>query len=59
MWCSIKLQGTRLLALLVGAWLLCCVSGCLSDPAAGDLPWAKPEAWEGSPALPPGVLQQR
>jgi hypothetical protein len=34
-------------------------AGCLSDPAEGDLPWAKQELWEGSPALPAGMLQQK
>ncbi len=59
MWCSIKTPLTRLLALLAGVGMTLLLSGCLADPAAGDLPWAKPEAWEGSPALPPGVMQPR
>ncbi len=59
MWCSIKTPRARLLALLAGASMMLLLAGCMADPAAGDLPWAKPESWEGSPALPAGVMQPR
>ena len=59
MWCFSKTPATHLLALLAGAMIAALATGCMSDPAEGDLPWAKPEMWEGTPALPPGMLQQR
>ena len=58
MWCSSKAPASRILALAAGAVIAALASGCLSDPAEGDLPWAKQETWEGSPALPAGMLQQ-
>ena len=57
MWCSSRTP--RLLALAAGALIVSLAAGCMSDPAAGDLPWARQELWEGSPALPPGMLQPR
>ena len=59
MWCSSRTPFARILALAIGAMIAALATGCMSDPDAGDLPWAKQEIWEGSPALPPGMLQQR
>ena len=59
MWCSSKTPLVRILALAIGVLVGVLATGCMSDPAAGDLPWAKQEMWEGSPALPPGMLQPR
>lgn len=59
MWCSSRTPVVRLLALAAGAMIAALAAGCLSDPAEGDLPWAKQELWEGSPALPAGMLQQK
>ena len=61
MWCSSNKQASasRLLALAMGLVIAVLASGCMSDPAAGDLPWAKQEKWEGSPALPSGMFQNR
>ena len=60
MWCSSnRTPATRILALAVGAMIAVLASGCMSDPAAGDLPWAKQETWEGTPALPTGMFQPR
>jgi len=59
MWCSSRTSVVHILALVVGATIAALATGCLSDPAEGDLPWAKQELWEGSPALPPGMLQQK
>jgi hypothetical protein len=59
MWCSSRTSTSRIFALVAGALIAACVTGCLSDPADGDLPWNKQQTWEGSPALPPGMLQQR
>jgi len=60
MWCSSRTRSaSRILALVVGAAIAALATGCMSDPAAGDLPWAKQELWEGSPALPAGMLQQQ
>lgn len=59
MWCSSRTPPARLLALLAGACIAACVTGCMSDPADGDLPWNKQQTWEGSPALPVGMMQQR
>ena len=61
MWCSSKSQApaARLLVLVMGLAIAALASGCMSDPAAGDLPWAKQEKWEGSPALPSGMFQNR
>jgi hypothetical protein len=49
----------RLLCLLAGAVISALAAGCMADPAEGDLPWAKPQTWEGTPALPPGMTQPR
>jgi len=59
MWCSSKTPIVCILSLVLGAMLAVFVTGCMSDPAEGDLPWARQELWEGSPALPPGMQQQR
>ena len=61
MWCSSKtpIHPAPILALVVGAAIAALATGCLSDPASGDLPWGKQETWEGSPALPAGMLQQQ
>ena len=51
---------TRIAALLAGVTIAVLATGCMAEPdASGDLPWAKQETWEGSPALPPGMQQQR
>ena len=41
------------------AMIAALAAGCMADPAAGDLPWAKQETWEGTPALPSGMFQPR
>ena len=44
--------------LLLGALaLVSLASGCMTEPPDSDLPWNKPQSWEGSPALPPGMFQ--
>lgn len=48
----------RLLALAATAGLLSLLSGCMTEPAENDLPWNKPQTWEGTPAIPPGVFHQ-
>jgi len=57
--CSSRTPASRILFLVAGALIAALAAGCMSDPAEGDLPWARQELWEGSPALPPGVMQQR
>ncbi|MEI8242905.1 MAG: hypothetical protein WCI17_06530 [bacterium] len=52
------LQAVRV-PLVLGALLAALATGCMSDPADGDLPWNKQQSWEGSPALPPGMNQPR
>jgi|GEM_PF-1526932 len=59
MWCSTRTPATRILALVAGAVIAALATGCMSDPADGDLPWARQETWEGTPALPAGMLQPR
>ena len=60
MWCSSsRTSVARILALVAGAAIAALATGCMSDPSEGDLPWAKQELWEGSPALPSGMLQQK
>lgn len=49
----------RLCLLSAGALIAALATGCMADPAEGDLPWAKPQTWEGTPALPPGMTQPR
>jgi len=49
----------RALALLAGMTLISVVSGCMTEPPENDLPWNKPQSWEGTPALPPGMFQNQ
>jgi hypothetical protein len=32
------------------------LSGCMSDAHEGDLPWSPTATWEGTPALPGGMM---
>ncbi len=45
---------------VVGALILLFTAGCASmaDPQGAELPWTGREAWELTPALPGGMMQQ-
>ena len=60
MWFFSKHTCAHWVPILVGGILLAALAGgCMADPASGDLPWAKQETWEGTPALPSGMFQPR
>ena len=56
MWCSSRTPAGRLFALLAGLAAAVALSGCMTAPADNDMPWNKPQTWEGSPYLPPGMF---
>ena len=49
----------RLLALALVAAVAAMLSGCMSNPADGDLPWNKQQSWEGTPVMPMGMFNQQ
>ncbi len=55
MGCAIARRAWLLLAALA---FIACVSGCMTEPPDNDLPWNKPQSWEGTPAMPPGLFQK-
>ena len=45
--------------LLAALALAAVASGCMTEPPDNDLPWNKPQSWEGTPALPSGMFQNQ
>lgn len=58
MW-SISNIVMRALCAVICAGALLGLTGCMSDPHEGDLPWSPTATWEGSPFLPGGMLNER
>ncbi|NLL83836.1 MAG: hypothetical protein GX230_06300 [Lentisphaerae bacterium] len=55
MWSISKTNMHRMLGaslLIIG---LITLSGCMSNPHEGDLPWSPTATWEGTPFLPGGM----
>jgi hypothetical protein len=57
MWFTSKTARASLRTGLALLALSALVSGCMSDPHAGDLPWSPTATWEGTPALPGGMMK--
>jgi hypothetical protein len=57
MWFSSKVAPpARLWAGMALIALSALLSGCMSDAHEGDLPWSPTATWEGTPALPGGMM---
>ncbi len=54
MWSTSKVRAMLWAGL--GVIALAALSGCMSEPHEGDLPWAPTATWEGTPALPGGMV---
>ncbi len=57
MWCTSKAAPASLWAIIaLLALSAALLSGCMSTPHEGDLPWSPTATWEGTPALPGGMM---